>query len=97
MSEHGQISLARKSGDEPVRAGGRDLGFGLLTFWRWSASDIVSDANQRRAWTAVWQWLPTPVLRSPYGSTGASRVGKSDRVHHESGRWVWLWWGDRHE
>lgn len=37
------IKATRKIGDEPFHAAGRGLGFDLLSFWRWSASDLVSN------------------------------------------------------
>lgn len=44
MSELGRIQLTRRTGDEPFRDGDAALGFELLSFWRWSASDVVSNA-----------------------------------------------------
>lgn len=38
------LNVTRKSGDEPFRQDSRTLGFNLLDFWRWSASDITSNA-----------------------------------------------------
>jgi hypothetical protein len=37
------MDIRRKSGSEPFHADGRDLGFDLLSFWRWSASDLISN------------------------------------------------------
>lgn len=35
-----------KSGDEPLHSNGRPLGITLLDFWRWSSSDLVSNATR---------------------------------------------------
>lgn len=40
------IEPKRKSGHEPFHAGGEVLGFDLLEFWRWSTSDLVSNATR---------------------------------------------------
>lgn len=46
MEELGPIELVRRSGDEPFHNQGNTLGFDLLGFWQWSASDIVSNATR---------------------------------------------------
>jgi hypothetical protein len=37
------IQTTRKSGAERFRAGSADLGFDLLSFWQWSASDLIGN------------------------------------------------------
>lgn len=39
----GRIRVRRRIGSEPFSDGSRDLGFDLLGFWQWSASDLVSN------------------------------------------------------
>jgi len=39
-----QINVERKTGKERFYADARDLGFSLLDFWQWSASDILNNA-----------------------------------------------------
>ena len=39
----GKIEIARKDGGERFRAGGSDLDFSVLDYWRWSASDLVGN------------------------------------------------------
>lgn len=46
MTEYGRIRIDRRSGEEPFHDEGRELGFDLLSFWRWSASDIVSNTTR---------------------------------------------------
>jgi hypothetical protein len=49
MSEGlGRLEGERKTGEEPFRIGDKDLGFDLLSFWRWMASDLVSNATRGR-------------------------------------------------
>jgi hypothetical protein len=46
MEELGPIKLKRRNGDESFYDDGKPVGFGLLSFWQWSASDIVSNATR---------------------------------------------------
>jgi hypothetical protein len=43
-----QLPLARKTGDEPLHAHGQPLPASMLTFWQWSASDLMSNAMRGR-------------------------------------------------
>jgi hypothetical protein len=40
--------MTRKSGHEQFHAGGKAIQFDLLSFWQWSASDLVSNALRGR-------------------------------------------------
>lgn len=42
------LVVTRKTGSEPFRVGPTVLGFDLLSFWQWSASDLVSNALRGR-------------------------------------------------
>ncbi len=47
MSENlDPINIARKEGNESFHDGGQRLDFDLLSFWRWIASDLVSNATR---------------------------------------------------
>jgi len=46
MGDLPQIPRVRRSGQERFHDGGRELGFGLLGFWQWSTSDVVSNATR---------------------------------------------------
>lgn len=46
MSDLGPITARRCAGNEPFHDQNRELGFDLLDFWRWSASDLVSNATR---------------------------------------------------
>lgn len=49
MSEDlGRLTVMRKTGKEPFHFNGQDLGFDLLSFWQWAASDLVSNATRGR-------------------------------------------------
>lgn len=41
-----RIYPARRSGNEPLHSNGCPLGVTLLDFWRWSSSDLVSNATR---------------------------------------------------
>ena len=40
------LKATRKSGEEPMHQNGQPLGVTLLDFWRWSVSDLVSNATR---------------------------------------------------
>lgn len=42
------LVVTRKTGSEPFRVGPTALGFDLLSFWQWSASDLISNALRGR-------------------------------------------------
>lgn len=44
----GRMVVTRKTGSEPLNDGGAPLGPSLLDFWRWSVSDLVSNATRGR-------------------------------------------------
>lgn len=49
MSENlGRLPLIRKTGKEPFHTNGQALDFDLLSFWKWMASDLVSNATRGR-------------------------------------------------
>ena len=38
------LTVVPKTGDEPIHLAGRPLRFTVLDFWRWSSSDLASNA-----------------------------------------------------
>lgn len=46
QSDLGRMQVTRKTGTEPFRDGAKGLGINLLSFWQWSASDLVSNATR---------------------------------------------------
>lgn len=48
MGDLGRIPQVRRDGSERFHSGDVDLGFDLLGFWEWSASDVVSNATRGR-------------------------------------------------
>lgn len=44
----GRLTMRRKTGQEPFHANGQALGFDLVSFWQWAASDLVSNATRGR-------------------------------------------------
>src|SRR4051794_33883063 len=44
----GRLKGTRKSGQETFHADGEPLGFDLLSFWQWMASDLVSNPTRGR-------------------------------------------------
>lgn len=39
-----EIHLKQKTGDEPFHVNGEDIGLNLLSFWKWSSSDLINNA-----------------------------------------------------
>ena len=48
MDEHGQIKALPKTGHELISYKGQETNYRLLDFWRWSVSDILSNATRGR-------------------------------------------------
>jgi hypothetical protein len=48
MNYLGPLTPKRLMGSEPFRSVGQSLEFDVLEFWRWSASDLVSNATRGR-------------------------------------------------
>lgn len=46
VHELGPLPIFRRTGAERFRSDDEDLGFDLLSFWQWSASDLVSNATR---------------------------------------------------
>ena len=46
MQNLGRKIATRKTGGERFRDGERELSFDVLSFWRWSASDLLSNATR---------------------------------------------------
>ena len=44
----GRVTVKAKTGQEPFRASGEALDFTLSDFWRWSVSDLLSNATRGR-------------------------------------------------
>ena len=44
----GRLSIEPKTGQEEIHADGEGLGSNLLSFWRWSTSDLVSNVTRGR-------------------------------------------------
>jgi hypothetical protein len=48
LPELERIPKVKREGSERFHSSGKDIGFDLLGFWRWSASDVVSNATRGR-------------------------------------------------
>lgn len=46
MDKYPAIKITRKDGDEPFQVNGQPLPFKLLSFWQWSCSDLVGNAQR---------------------------------------------------
>jgi hypothetical protein len=60
-----------RTGNEPLHADGQNLGISLLDFWRWSASDLLSNATRGRLAefiVATALGMPTNDVRDEWGA-----------------------------
>lgn len=48
MKELNQIKVEPKTGNEELTVNGNQTGYKLLDFWRWSVSDLISNATRGR-------------------------------------------------
>jgi hypothetical protein len=46
MADLHRLTIMRKEGKEPFHVSGKKLEFDLLSFWQWSASDLVSNTTR---------------------------------------------------
>lgn len=44
MTDLRRLAITRKEGREPFHVNGNSAGFDLLSFWRWSSSDLVNNS-----------------------------------------------------
>jgi hypothetical protein len=68
LSRRGPTS---RTGNEPFLLDGRDLGFALVDFWRWSVSDLVSNVTRGRLAefiVAKALGIPTEGVRDEWGA-----------------------------
>jgi hypothetical protein len=66
-----RLTVVAKSGDERFHAGGTGLGFVLADFWRWSVSDLVSNATRGRLAEFIVArslGIPTDSVRDEWGA-----------------------------
>ena len=65
-SPYPALTVALRTGAEPFHLGGRALSFDVLSFWRWSASDLVSN---------VWRGILAEYLvAQAMGVAGRARI-----------------------
>jgi len=67
----GRLAVAAKRGDELFHDSGSGLGFALRDFWRWSVSDLVSNATRGRLAefiVAKSLGIPTDSVRDEWGA-----------------------------
>lgn len=68
----GRLVAEPKTGHETFRANGRDLGPTLFDFWRWSLSDLVSNATRgllAEFIVAKALGISTPSVRDEWSAT----------------------------
>jgi len=54
MNELKQIKAIPKYGNEDLTYNGQKIDYNLLDFWRWSTSDLMSNATRIYCWNINW-------------------------------------------
>ncbi len=82
-----------KSGDEAFTVNGKNLGFRLKDFWRWSVSDLVSNATRGRLAEFIVATALNVDIREPRDEWRAFDLLTKDRVRVEvkSAAYVQSW------
>ncbi len=71
MNNLGPVTAKRLLGSEAFRSAGQSLEFNVLDFWRWSASDLVSNATRGRLAEFITAWAldaPTSGVRDEWAA-----------------------------
>jgi len=66
MDKYPEIEVTRKTGEEKFHSNGNPLGYDLLSFWQWSASDLIGNAMRGI--------LAEYIVASAVGKTNGSRT-----------------------
>jgi hypothetical protein len=89
----GRLVPQRKSGQEPFHASGRALSARLQDFWRWSVSDLVSNATRGRLAefiVATALDVPTDGVRDEWGAYDL-KTPNGVKVEVKSAAYVQSW------
>ena len=101
MSNLGRIKVTPKKGGETLRLAGEEIGCTLLDFWRWSASDLVSNATRGRLAefiVAKALGICTDVVRDEWGTcdlTMPSTKPGGVKIEVKSAAFVQSWYQER--
>jgi len=98
MSNLGRIEIRRKRGDEKLKSGAQDLGCSVPDFWKWSASDLVSNATRGR----LAEFIVAKALGMPVNTTVRDEWAEYDlagpggvKVEVKSAAFLQSWHQDR--
>ena len=96
-SELCRLSPSPKTGNESFHANGQSIGFDLLSFWRWSCSDLVSNATRGRLAefiVAKALGITTDCVRDEWGAYDLKML-EGIKVEVKSAAFVQSWHQDK--
>ena len=96
-SELGRLSPSPKNGNESFHSDGQSIGFDLLSFWRWSCSDLVSNATRGRLAefiVAKALGITTDCVRDEWGAYDLKML-EGIKVEVKSAAFVQSWHQDK--
>ena len=91
---YSRLQVAPKSGVEPFHSAGQPLGFDVLSFWRWSASDLASNAQRGRVaefLVARAIGLPPDDLRAEWDAYDLRMPGTGATIEVKSSAYLQTW------
>ncbi len=92
MDKYPEIKVTRKTGGEKFHSNGKPLGYDLLSFWQWSASDLTGNAMRGI--------LAEYIVATAVGKANASRTewdafdietNEGIKVEVKSGAYIQSW------
>lgn len=93
-----RLICTRKTGKEMFHLNGEDTGFDLLSFWEWSASDLVSNATRGR----VAEYIVAQALGLASGKVRDEwaafdlQTPSGVKIEVKSGAYIQAWHQDRY-
>ena len=96
-SELGRLLPSPKTGNESFHSDGQNLGFDLLSFWKWSCSDLVSNATRGRLAefiVAKALGVTTDCVRDEWGAYDLN-MSEGIKIEVKSAAFVQSWHQDK--
>ncbi|CAN5830952.1 hypothetical protein BH24DEI2_BH24DEI2_11410 [soil metagenome] len=93
----GVVEVVRKTGEEPFYQNGQAFGFNVLSFWQWSASDLLSNATRGiLAEFLVARALESTVKARAEWDAYDAVTARGTRVEVKSAAYLQSWHQEKH-
>jgi hypothetical protein len=98
MSNFGRIKVVPKSGNESLTIAGQEIGCTLIDFWRWSGSDLISNASRGRLAEFIVAralGIRTDGVRDEWGACDLTAAGMKSggvKIEVKSAAFVQTWY-----